>query len=281
MPELPEVETIRRQLAPLVTDARIEAAAVSDAKWVAPLAPDEFERRLVGRTIDGLGRRGKYFVMRMTDGSALVMHLRMTGNLLAIRPELDQTPDHLRGQIWLERGDAGESTCLAFTDPRRFGTAAVFADRTTLDDYFQRRLGPEPFDAAFDGDHLYRETRARRTPVKAILLDQRVVAGVGNIYADEALFRAGISPRMRASRLTRAQCGALGETVCEALTSGIEAKGASIDDFRDAYGVKGSFQDQFLVHRREGLPCPGCDAPVKKIRCAGRGTYYCPRCQVS
>ncbi|MGH2907340.1 MAG: bifunctional DNA-formamidopyrimidine glycosylase/DNA-(apurinic or apyrimidinic site) lyase [Solirubrobacterales bacterium] len=271
MPELPEVETIRRQLAPVVEGRTIEAADVSDARWVLPLRPATFERRVTGRSIESLERRGKYFVFKLDDGSALLMHLRMTGNLLYLDGSDDEQRSHLRGQLWLEDGGS-----LAFVDPRRFGTAELVK---STDEYFATRLGPEPFGEDFNGELLHRLTRKRKTPVKAILLDQKTVAGVGNIYADEALYRAGIAPQKRAARLTRAQCDALAETVRDALNAGIDAKGASIDDFRDAYGVQGSFQDQFLVHLREGLECPSCGAPVIKTRVAGRGTYYCRNCQ--
>lgn len=279
MPELPEVETIRRQLAPVVDGLRIEAVEVLDERWVAPASAADFERALTGRRIDSLGRRGKYFVASLDDGSALVMHLRMTGNLLWIPEDAAAPESHLRAQIWLAGSRGGASGSLAFVDPRRFGTAELIGDSEAVDAYFAARLGPEPFDELWDGPLLHRVTRGRKTPIKAVLLDQRVVAGVGNIYADEALYRARVAPQKRAARLTRAQCTRLAETVRDALNAGIDAKGASIDDFRDAYGVQGSFQDQFLVHRREGLECPSCGHPVKKIRVAGRGTYYCPTCQ--
>ncbi len=279
MPELPEVETIRRQLAPVVEGLRITQVSVDDAKWVQQISPAAFEQALGDRRIVELGRRGKYFVARLDNGSALLMHLRMTGNLLYV-PEGDDAPAaHLRGQIWLDDAHGRARGSLAFSDPRRFGTAEIVPDTASLEAYFDSRLGPEPFDEHFDGEYLKSRTRGRKTPIKAVLLDQAVVAGVGNIYADEALFRARISPQRRAARITLAQAELLSETVREALSAGIDAKGASIDDFRDAYGVKGSFQDQFLVHRREGLPCPECAEPVTKIRCAGRGTYYCRTCQ--
>ncbi len=274
MPELPEVETIRRQLAPVAEGNVIEQVEVTDARWVAPASVKAFEKKLIGRRLVTLGRRGKYFVAELDDGSALVMHLRMTGNLL-FTPEGDKTPEsHLRGQLWLSSGGS-----LCFTDPRRFGTAELIPTPEDLQAFLGARLGPEPFDDFFDGPYLYTQTHGRKTPIKAVILDQRVVAGVGNIYADEALFRARIAPQRRAARVTKVQAELLTETVQDALTAGIDAKGATIDDFRDAYGVKGSFQDQFLVHRREGLPCPECETPIKKIRCAGRGTYYCPTCQ--
>lgn len=274
MPELPEVETIRRQLAPVVEGRRILSANVADPRWVQPATPREFVRRLSGRTITVVGRRGKYFAFELDDDSTLVMHLRMTGNLLYLSEQSVVPTAHLRGSLLLDDGAA-----LAFVDPRRFGTAAVLPSSTAVERYFADRLGPEPFDTAFSGEHLHRLTRGRKTSIKAILLDQRQMAGIGNIYADEALFRAGISPRRRALRLTRSQCDRLRDCVRDALRAGIDAKGASIDDFRDAYGVQGSFQDQFLVHHREGLPCPGCGATVIKTVVNGRGTYFCRNCQ--
>jgi formamidopyrimidine-DNA glycosylase len=270
VPELPEVETIRRQIAPVVEGQTIEAIEVRDARWVLPHKPAQFEKLLTGRTIVSLERRGKYFLFNLDDGLTLVMHLRMTGNLLYLESEDRSELPHLRGELWLGNGGS-----LVFTDPRRFGTAEV----VEATEYFSGRLGPEPFDDAFSGEYLFGFSRKRKAPIKGVLLDQKVVAGVGNIYADEALFRAGIAPQKRAGRLTRAQSALLADTVRDALNAGIDAKGASIDDFRDAYGVKGSFQDQFLVHRREGLECPQCGAPVIKTRVAGRGTYYCRNCQ--
>jgi formamidopyrimidine-DNA glycosylase len=279
LPELPEVETIRRQLAPVAEGNVIEQVEVTDARWVAPASVKSFEKKLIGRRLVTLGRRGKYFVAELDDGSALVMHLRMTGNLLFI-PEGDAVPEsHLRGQLWLTTPRGKAKGSLVFTDPRRFGTAELIPTPEALQGFLGARLGPEPFDEFFDGPYLYTQTHGRKTPIKAVILDQRVVAGVGNIYADEALFRARVAPQRRAARVTKAQAELITETVQDALNAGIDAKGATIDDFRDAYGVKGSFQDQFLVHRREGLPCPECDTPIKKIRCAGRGTYYCPSCQ--
>jgi formamidopyrimidine-DNA glycosylase len=266
VPELPEVETIRRQIAPVVEGKTIEAVEVRDARWVLPHKPAGFEQLLTGRTIVSLTRRGKYFLFNLDDGLTLVMHLRMTGNLLYVDADDHDELTHLRGEIWLSGGGK-----LAFTDPRRFGTAEI----VDAGEYFSGRLGPEPFDDEFDGEYLFQFTRKRKAPIKGVLLDQKVVAGVGNIYADEALFRAGIAPQKRAGRLTRAQSALLADTVRDALNAGIDAKGASIDDFRDAYGVKGSFQDQFQVHLREGLPCPICGTPITKIRVAGRGTYYC------
>lgn len=273
------METIRRQLAPVLEGLKIEQVEVVDQRWTLPLSPDDFEARLLGRRIVRLGRRGKYFVAELDDRASLVMHLRMTGNLLLIPADEEPQVKHVRGRMWLVGSDSRAAGSLVFNDPRRFGTAEILETPEALESFLSARLGPEPFEDSFDGEYLRAQTSGRKTPIKAVLLDQRVVAGVGNIYADEALFRAEIAPTKRSARITRKEADRLVETVRDALSAGIDAKGATIDDFRDAYGVQGSFQDQFLVHRREALPCPSCETPIKKIRCAGRGTYYCPSCQ--
>jgi formamidopyrimidine-DNA glycosylase len=164
-------------------------------------------------------------------------------------------------------------------DPRRFGTGELLLGSDALEEFFAERLGLEPFDEGFTAEHLRELAKGRTAPVKAFLLDQRRIAGVGNIYADEALFRAGVHPRRPAGRLTREQYGRLRESVIAALSAGIDARGASIDDFRHVDGVQGSFQDQFLVHLREGEPCVTCGTPIKKMVVGGRGTYVCETCQ--
>jgi formamidopyrimidine-DNA glycosylase len=194
----------------------------------------------------------------------------MTGTLL-----LADTAPYARVRFHL---DGGEQV-LTFSDPRRFGTGELALGEAALEDFLARRLGLEPFDPAFTVEHLRALARNCRAPVKAFLLDQRKVAGVGNIYADEALFRARIHPLRRTDSLKRPQLAALREAVGAALAAGIEAKGATIDDFRHPDGVQGSFQDQFLVHRRAGEACPACGTLVRKLVVGGRGTYVCERCQ--
>jgi len=286
MPELPEVETIRRQLAPLVEGRRLRRVEVLDPRWSRPLAPQELADALAGRHVEQLQRRGKYLVWRLDGEAFLVQHLRMTGAILCDpRPE----PAHVRIRIELDgvrgggpatgaRGRPGRVR-LAITDPRRFGTGELLLGERALEGFFAARLGPEPFDADFTGERLRALARGRTAPIKAFLLDQRRVAGVGNIYADEALFRAGVHPLRPAGRLAPAQCARLREAVVEVLHAGIDARGASIDDFRHVDGVRGSFQDRFQVHRREGEPCPRCGRTIVKLVVAGRGTYVCERCQ--
>ena len=270
MPELPEVETIRRHLAPHVEGRRLEALEVLDERWTGPLAPRELVDAVVGRRVDRLSRRGKYLIWELGGDVFLIMHLRMTGTLL-----LDPVgaPPYTRAWLRLSGHD------LAFTDPRRFGTGQLALGPAALEAFFATRLGVEPLDDAFTGSHLHALARASRAPVKAFLLDQKRVAGVGNIYADEALFRARIHPLRPANRLTRAQAFALRDAIVATLNDGIASKGATIDDFRDPDGVSGAFQDRFLVHLREGEPCPRCGRRVRKLRAAGRGTYVCERCQ--
>jgi len=270
MPELPEVETIRRHLAPHVQGRRLESLEVLDPRWCAPLAPAELAAAVEGRTVERLGRRGKYLVWELSGDVALLVHLRMTGTLLLDPPG---APPHTR--VWFVLGDRR----LAFVDPRRFGTGELALGPGALEAFFAARLGEEPFSPAFTGAHLHRLASASRAPVKAFLLDQRKVAGVGNIYADEALFRARIHPLRPANRLTRAQCHALRDAVVASLAAGVAAKGATIDDFRDPDGARGAFQDEFLVHLREGESCPTCGRPIRKLRAAGRGTYVCESCQ--
>jgi formamidopyrimidine-DNA glycosylase len=270
MPELPEVETIRRGLAPHVEGRTLERLEVLDERWSRPLGPRDIADAVEGRRIEALGRRGKYLVFALEGEAYLLLHLRMTGTLL-----LDPEPrPHTR--VRFELGDHQ----LAFVDPRRFGTGELALGEDARDAFFAQRLGVEPFEAAFTGAHLRALARGRRAPVKAFLLDQTRIAGVGNIYADEALFRARIHPLRPVGKLTGPQLDALRDAVVASLQAGIDAKGATIDDFRDPYGVQGSFQDQFLVHLREGEPCHACGTTIVKLRAAGRGTYVCPRCQV-
>jgi len=277
MPELPEVETIRRQLAPLVEGRRVQHIEILDSRWSRPLAPKELEAALLGRRIERLGRRGKYLVWSFDHDLHLAQHLRMTGSVLA---EPDPEPAHTRVRLELGRaGRSGGRRRLVIVDPRRFGTGELLLGADALDAFFAARLGLEPFDERFTAEHLRVLAKGKTAPIKAFLLDQRKIAGVGNIYADEALFRAGVHPRRPAGRLSREQYARLRESVIAALSAGIDARGASIDDFRHVDGVRGSFQDQFLVHLRAGEPCATCGSTIVKMVVGGRGTYVCESCQ--
>jgi formamidopyrimidine-DNA glycosylase len=275
VPELPEVETIRRHLAPHVEGRRIERLEVLDARWCDPAPPEELAAAVEGRRIERLSRRGKYLDWELEDEVHIVMHLRMTGNILLVRAQ-DDTADrkHLRARLALDDGQRA-----LFVDQRRFGTGIVLLGDEARDAYFSARLGVEPLSPDFTADALRAQAARRKQPVKAFLLSQERVAGVGNIYADEALFRARIHPLRPVGSLKRAQLADLRDAVVQSLEAGIDAKGATIDDFRHPDGAEGSFQDRFLVHLREGEPCVRCGRTVVKMRAAGRGTYVCERCQ--
>ena len=272
MPELPEVETIRRQLAPALEGRRLESVRVLDPRWCEPAPPEAIEDALRGREIELVGRRGKYLILSLEDDVHLVMHLRMTGNLLLTEDSED--PPHLRVDMGLDNGRR-----LLFVDVRRFGTGDVLLGSDALADYFDSRLGVEPLSPDFTAEALRALARGRKQPVKAFLLNQERIAGVGNIYADEALFRARIHPLRQVGTLRRPQIEALRAAVVESLELGIDSKGASIDDYRHVDGARGSFQDRFLVYSRAGEPCVRCGTPIQKLRAAGRGTYVCPNCQ--
>ncbi len=285
MPELPEVETIRRQLEPELRGRRIEELEVLDERWSRPHPPAILETAVSGRPITGLDRRGKYLLMRLDRGETLVMHLRMTGNLLLVGdderhpgdrrlPRPSDEERHLRARFRLEDGRE-----LWFTDARRFGEGLLLGD-AALEERFRGRLGVEPLSEEFTPEALAEAAAGRSAPLKSFLLNQSTVAGVGNIYADEALFRARLHPLSPAGSMRPEHHRALHEAIIETLEAGISGGGASIDDYRDARGERGMVQEEFLVHTREGLPCVSCGEPVKRIVVAGRSTYFCPSCQV-
>jgi formamidopyrimidine-DNA glycosylase len=301
MPELPEVETIRRQLAPLVQGRRLLRMEILDPRWSSPLAPQELTGALIGRRVESLDRRGKYLVWRFEGELYLLQHLRMTG---AVLWEPGSEEPHVRVRLALgasraatdprragkglppagkhgaEPGEGGgRELHLVIVDPRRFGTAQLLLGADALEAFFAARLGLEPLDERFSLEHLRGLTRGRRAPIKVLLLDQRRIAGVGNIYANEALFRAGIHPLRPAGRLSPRQRSALREALIQALQAGIQAQGASIDDFRHLDGLRGSFQEEFLVHGRVGEPCVVCGTPIVKLLVSGRASYVCATCQ--
>jgi formamidopyrimidine-DNA glycosylase len=273
MPELPEVETIRRQLAPELEGRRLDSIQILDPRWCEPAPPEEVAQAVEGRRIDRLDRRGKWLVWELAGEVHLVMHLRMTGNLLLV-PAGDTERRFLRVRIDLDDGRH-----VLFCDARRFGTGVVLLGHDAVHDYFAGRVGIEPLGPDFTGEALRDMAHGRKAPVKAFLLTQERVAGVGNIYADEALWLSKIHPLRPVGTLKPKQLESLRDSVVQVLRAGIDAKGATIDDYRDAAGAEGSFQDRFQVHLRAGERCPRCGSTIRKIRAAGRGTYFCPRCQ--
>jgi formamidopyrimidine-DNA glycosylase len=271
VPELPEVETIRRQLAPQLEGRTITSVEILDPRWTRPEPVASVEGELTGAVVEHIDRSGKYLVWSLSGDRYLLVHLRMTGALL-FDPAVE--PPHTRVRFTLDRDHL-----LAYVDPRRFGTGHLIHGAAARDAYLAQRLGVEPFSPAFTREHLRAMARGRIAPVKTFLLDQRRIAGIGNIYADEALFRAQIHPLRPVGQLTGPQWARLREAIEDALSAGIDAKGASIDDFRHVDGARGSFQDRFLVHRRAGEPCPTCGRTIRKLVVGGRGTYVCEHCQ--
>jgi formamidopyrimidine-DNA glycosylase len=276
MPELPEVETVRRQLAPLLAGRRIARAEIADGRLTRPLDPVVVAAELSGERIAELERRGKYLIVRFESGRSLLVHLRMTGGLrhhAASRGETTDDDMYVRAVVSLEDGSD-----VTYRDVRRFGTWLLL-EPAELEPYLEARLGPEPLGPAFTSELLAERLARRKAPVKAALLDQRTLAGVGNIYADEALWRARIHPLQPAGRLRRAQIAALRDGIVDALETGIARQGATLRDYRQASGEEGGMQHEFRVYGRTGEPCERCGTPIDKIRVAGRGTWYCPRCQ--
>ena len=271
MPELPEVETIRRQLAPHLEGRTFESVEIHDHRWTLPAPPELIAAELTGAHVEAIGRLGKYMIWQLDGDRSLLVHLRMTGSLLM---DADPESPHTRARFELSDGHV-----LTYVDPRRFGTAHLMLSAAARDAYLGARLGAEPFTPEFTAAYLRGQARGRSAPVKAFILDQRRIAGVGNIYADEALHRARVHPLRPAGALTLAQWSAVKVAIEEALAAGIDAKGASIDDFRHVDGARGSFQDRFLVHTRAGEPCPTCGTAIRKMVVGGRGTYVCEHCQ--
>lgn len=273
MPELPEVETVRTQLAPVLTGRRVESVEILDERLTRPFDPGPVAAQLEGEQVASVDRRGKYVVVRFESGLVLLVHLRMTGSFL-VAPRGDLPDDsHRRAVVRIDDG-----TDVAYRDVRRFGTWLVL-EEDELDAYLAARLGEEPLGRRFTTKELVARLAGRRAPVKAALLDQRAVAGLGNIYADEALWYAGVHPRRPAGSLAAKEVAGVRTGVRRALRVGIERQGATLSDYRTPNGGRGSMQDEFKVYGREGEPCPRCGTPIVKTRVAGRGTSYCPACQ--
>jgi formamidopyrimidine-DNA glycosylase len=272
VPELPEVETVRRRLEPVLVGRSFDRVEILDPRLTRPEDPLAVAVELVGERVAAVDRRGKYLIVRFESGRALLVHLRMTGNLLhaAGRPEDDP---HRRAVVELDDG-----TVLAYRDVRRFGTW-LLAEPGQVEPYLEARLGREPLAQAFTTKRLSEALAGRRAPVKAAILDQRRLAGVGNIYADEALWRARIHPLRPAGELGEHELRALHRGIRAALNAGIERQGATLRDYRTPDGGSGRMQHDFKVYGREGQPCERCGRPIEKIRAAGRGTWFCPGCQ--
>ena len=274
MPELPEVESVRLSLAPALEGRRLERVRISDPRLTRPLDPDDVARELEGEQVVAVDRRGKYLIVRFESGRALLIHLRMTGSMLTGEAAFAAEDAHRRAVVTLDDGSD-----VAYRDVRRFGTWLLL-EPSEVDTYIDARVGKEPLAEAYRARDLAAKLQNRRVPVKAALLDQRTVAGVGNIYADEALWRARLHPLTPAAALDLDDVRALHRGVRQALRLGIARQGSTLRDYRLPNGASGGMQDEFKVYGRGGEPCERCGTPIDKIRVAGRGTWYCPRCQV-
>ena len=270
MPELPEVETTRRGLEPLIRGQRIADAVVRNRNMRLPV-PRALPAALRGATIITLSRRGKYLMIDCDRGT-LIIHLGMSGRLWVVTAStaLDKH-DHFDLVI-------ANGVVVRLRDPRRFGLV-LWQPPGSPPHRLLSAIGPEPLTEAFDGEVLHRATRNRASAIKLVIMDSHVVAGVGNIYANEALFRAGIDPRMPAKRLTRTRCDRLAATIRETLTLAIDAGGSSLRDYVGSDGMAGNFQNHFLVYGRGGQPCTVCGSILREIKQGQRATCYCPSCQ--
>jgi formamidopyrimidine-DNA glycosylase len=275
VPELPEVETVRRRLEPVLVGRRFEHVDINDPRLTRPEDPAEVAAELTGERVAALERRGKYLVVRFESGRVLLIHLRMTGTFLYAPPGTPADVPHQRAVVNLDDGSD-----VVYRDVRRFGTW-LLVEPEDLDPYLAQRLGGEPLGRSFTTKSLAASLASRKAPVKAALLDQRTLAGLGNIYVDEALWRARVHPLRPARELEAEDVRALREGIKRALELGIRRQGATLSDYRQPDGRAGSMQTEFKVYGRLGEPCDRCGTPIEKTRVAGRGTWYCPDCQRS
>jgi formamidopyrimidine-DNA glycosylase len=273
MPELPEVETVRRRLAPVLEGTTIARAEIVDPRLTRPVDPSLVADALVGERIATVERRGKYLLWRLESGRTLVVHLRMTGSLRHA-PDGELPADaHRRATLGLDSGAA-----VGYRDVRRFGTWEIL-EADHLRPYLAARLGPEPLAPSFTAARLAGVLAGRRAAVKAVLLDQRRIAGIGNIYADEALWRARIHPRRPAGELEEEEIVRLHRAIRTALRRGVELQGSTLSTYTTPDGESGGMQHEFHVYGRLGAPCDRCGRPIERVVVAGRGTWFCPNCQ--
>lgn len=270
MPELPEVETVVRDLRPLLAGRTIRAVLVGKQKLRNAWKP-AWNAKIAGMAATAVERRGKWILVALGSERTLLVHLGMTGQL-TVRPANETLEDHTHLRFALDDGRE-----LRFRDIRRFGSATLFESRATLNEYLEARLGPEPF--GLDAGCFFEQLKSTARTLKAVLLDQTVLAGVGNIYADESCFLAGVHPGRRANTMTRKQSEALRLAIEHVLTNAIEGRGSTIRNYVGGSGLKGNFQNEFNVYGRTGDACPKCSTAVEMVRIAGRSSHYCKRCQ--
>jgi formamidopyrimidine-DNA glycosylase len=293
MPELPEVETVMRGLQPVLEGRRIASVALRRDGLRFPFPPD-FAERLSGRTVTALWRRAKYILAGLDSGDILLVHLGMTGRFTVLSPQGTRN----LGEFYFETasGEGGDGphdhvvltlddgTRVIYTDPRRFGIMDLFPEVQAADHKLLRGIGVEPLGNAFNEAYLAERFRGKAAPLKSALLDQHIIAGLGNIYVCEALYRAGLSPRRKARTLIRkkrndARLSDLVRHIREVLGEAIAAGGSTLQDFAHTDGASGAFQQRFLVYDREGEPCVTCGSPIERLVQSGRSTFYCRKCQ--
>ena len=267
MPELPEVETIKNELFPHIVGRRFTDVAVRDAKPLKQPSVDEFRRQLLGQTVTGLGRRGKYLIFHLSGGNSLVIHLKMTGSLL-LNPR--ETNRYTRIVFYFDNGSQ-----LVFTDRRRLGALRLLENDRSI----TGKLGPEPLAPDFTVEILAERLHKHQAPIKAVLLDQGFIAGIGNMYADEALFAAKIHPLRKADSLSSKEIQKLHGAIIDVLKSAISSKGASIDTYIRPDGRLGTAHNNFRVAHRGSQPCPVCGTRIQRLAIRNRGSYFCPHCQ--
>lgn len=273
MPELPEVQTVAAELHERLSGRTIMGAEVLWPRTVGHPSPEEFAAEIMGAQVEGVGRRAKYVVVRLNGGGRLLIHLRMTGRI-TIEPAGAPRDPHTRLVLRLDGGDE-----LRFADTRKFGRFYLLAPGEEPPQRSFAALGPEPLEEEFTPDLFAARVTTRRGNVKAALLDQRLVAGLGNIYADEALFRSRIHPRRTLESLMPDEIAALHAAIVYTLQRAVGSGGTSFSDYRTTWGHLGGYQEELSVFRQTGAPCPNCGTPIERDVVAGRGTHYCPRCQ--
>lgn len=276
MPELPEVESLRRILARSAVGRTVVAARVKEARLRRLVAPD-LAGAIAGRTIEAIGRRAKYLMIELSGDRLMMVHLGMSGSLTHRRADFDSAsfdPRHDHVEFIFDDGSR-----LVYNDPRRFGLLKLVG-RAEIESMVELRgLGPEPFTREFNGDYLWRVSRGRSAAVKNLLMDQRIVAGVGNIYASEILFRARVRPSRRAGRVTRAELARIATITAEVLREAIGSRGTTFRSYRDSRGQPGRFAGKLRVYDRAGQPCVECATPIRALVIGQRSSFYCPRCQ--
>ncbi len=273
MPELPEVEVLRRSLAPHLVGRAFRRVEVGNPSLREPVRPATLRRHLLGRRVAEVGRRAKYLLIGLDGESTLALHLGMSGRVL-LTPGASAAGPHEHLRFFLDDGRV-----LRFRDPRRFGLAFALPTRRLPRDRHFAGLGPEPLADGFDGATLRSAARRRHGPVKSFLMDAGVVVGVGNIYACEALFRAGIHPRRSVARIAPQRWETLAASVREVLADAIRQGGTTLNDFADGEGRRGYFQVSLAVYGRDGETCTRCGRAIRRLVQSGRSTFYCPRCQ--